>query len=463
MRRAFAAAFFVLYVAGCTTGPWHDPMGVMLDREAGYSQRRAAGDQARRQIPRDPRRIEALQKILWQRGYPFWQKRQAVDDLIAYDERAFRDALLRRFGMLRNRQTIEYIFQIVSKQQWRDFTRVAVRNYERIVHGVADKDRTERLVIQNLNPDKTLEQVVFEVFANDEDAMTYKEQVAAWQLLVRLTGHKRLIEMIKAAPAKTPLVIDMQAGASELGVLPRHREDVLWLQYLRDPSRRGFWDRAAAVVRRLSDEQKDDLQLRHLPVLVQLDTTQLASSRRQLIAKIDPALRQADRYMIGPTYDGPMRDWPQDFFHYVDRLCWGDLVTIDMLMLAVHAPAVARKLFTQGDRDRSDPSTEYGGIIERTDEQFAARPYEPRYRKHDLKFIPSDKMIKQLYTSLAHYHFHAQRYKNRNYSGPGEGDLRLADRLGMNFLVFTFIDHDRLNVDYCQRGRIVIDLGTIRR
>ena len=72
-------------------------------------------------------------------------------------------------------------------------------------------------------------------------------------------------------------------------------------------------------------------------------------------------------------------------------------------------------------------------------------------------------MILHLYTAIAHYHFHAQQHKNAAYAGPGDGDLALADRLHFNFLVFTYIDANRLNADLYLPGATIIDLGTIRR
>ena len=158
-----------------------------------------------------------------------------------------------------------------------------------------------------------------------------------------------------------------------------------------------------------------------------------------------------------------MRDWPQEFYKWSEQLCWADLATINVMRRAVRDQAVAAALFAQADRDLRDVSTEYGGLLKVADGRFTVKGYEPRFRAHDLKFIPSDKMITDLYASVAHYHFHAQRLKNARYAGPGEGDLRLAERINANYLVFTFIDRDRLNVDYYQRGRIVIDLGTIAR
>ena len=110
-----------------------------------------------------------------------------------------------------------------------------------------------------------------------------------------------------------------------------------------------------------------------------------------------------------------------------------------------------------------DSTTEHGGVLLHLGHRFLAQGFEPMYRRHDLKYVPSNEMIGQLYFGVAHYHFHAQRYKNTRFAGPGEGDLKLARSLNANYLVFTFIDRNRLNVDYYQRGRIVVDLGTVKR
>jgi hypothetical protein len=84
-------------------------------------------------------------------------------------------------------------------------------------------------------------------------------------------------------------------------------------------------------------------------------------------------------------------------------------------------------------------------------------------RAHDLKFLAPQALIDRVYTGLAHYHFHAQEYKNTNHAGPGIGDMEFAKRLNFNCLVFTFVERDRLNVDYYQPNGAVVDLGTLER
>ena len=72
-------------------------------------------------------------------------------------------------------------------------------------------------------------------------------------------------------------------------------------------------------------------------------------------------------------------------------------------------------------------------------------------------------MLDAAYTSLFHFHLHVQRYRNADYAGPGFGDVNYADNTRANCLVFTFVSKDAMNVDYYRHGRVLVDLGEIRR
>src|SRR5690606_29125265 len=102
------------------------------------------------------------------------------------------------------------------------------------------------------------------------EKVSESQRIAAWELLGRIGDPEKLIGYLNAAPASDALVADLKAAAAELHALPSNREGVLWLQYLRKPEQKAFWDAAAAVVARLSPEQRRGLQLRHMAVLVRL-------------------------------------------------------------------------------------------------------------------------------------------------------------------------------------------------
>ena len=461
------ATLFLLNILGSCSGSggqrYADPIEVMVDRNAGYEQRRAAAEQARRETPGDPRRIKALNRILWQRRYPAWQRCDAIDELVEHDEPAFRASLQRRFGLLRNWDTINHIFDLAVRNQWDDFTPVAVVNYARKAHGIADLNRPERRVIGQLNPGKTVEQVLFEVFANADDRMSHRDQVAAWELLVRLTDPPTLADRLAAAPPHTPLVVDLKAAVAELHVVPRHREGVLWLQSLRHREQMAYWNLAAETVDRLTASQRRGLDLRHLPALTKADSDLLGSTQAELTRQIDALTRSTPRHMDGSRFDGPKDDSPHTIAASNENLAWADLVTMALILRAMQDPSLIEELFRQAERDRQDTSTEYGGVLDSEGGKFLALAYPPMVRRHDRKFVPSQEMIQRMYTGIAHYHFHAQQTKNARYAVPGEGDLKFANRLGATCLVFTSIDENRLNVDYYQPGRVIVDLGTVHR
>lgn len=443
-----AVALFVaaLLLTACTPRQGNDPLAKMLDREADPTHRLVAAVQARRQLADDPTRIAALNELVWHLGHPDALRIEAVDQLIEHDDVAFRRNLSRKIGRVQDWQVLEHIFDQVVARQWRDVTSTIVRHYALKAYGFTDQQRPERRVIAQLNPGKSVEQVVFEIFADADGTVPVTHRVAAWHLLARLhgPGQGRLLELLAQAPATTPLVIDLQSAATELHVLPTNREGIVWLSYLRDRSQSAYWQAARARVAQLTPEQRRGLALRHLAPLLLADESILAESRTGLVARLGRRIAA--------------------FETVADRLAWADLLTLDLLWQALHSPPVVAALFGQADADLLDTASEHGGVLHGGPQQWRVTSYQPTLRRHDRQFVPPNEMIRHLYAAaLGHYHFHAQTHHNQDFARPGGGDLKTAARLHFNFLVCTFIDRDQLNIDYYQPGGIAIDLGSIQR
>jgi len=477
----------VLLIAGCSSGPKHyeNPAAVIKDRQSWPEHRMDALHQMAHEakdaeavlasVSKDSPEAEAakktiesyfvtLQDLVWTRGYSTAEREYAINELLRIDEEDFRRKLRRRIVLIQNWNTLDYLFKVAAERQWDDFNPILVRQYARPVRGMSEMERPERKVIEQLNPDKTIEQVVFEVFVNTDDNTNTSEQSAAWQLLCRITDQDRLIELLADAPENSALIIDLKAAARDIKALPHTVPELAWLMYLRDLSRRDYWNAMKTVVAQLNDSQRSGLSLRHMVPLMTCEPSVRQASRSSLIRRIEGELSVSRHYLRGPEYDGPMRDYPQRFKEAEEELCWGDLLTITVLFKAMRAPNVKNILFQQGDKDVQDESTEYGGRIYLDDNgDYQAKGYKPQMRVHDLKYISSDELIEALYTSLAHYHFHAQRHRNADYAGPGIGDLKFAKRHRFNCLIFTFIRENRLNVDYYLPNGSVVDLGSIDR
>ena len=444
----------------CVPQGFDDPITVMLDREADDRFRRQAAEQAQTLGPQNKRYIQALNQLLWEPGYSQWQRRYAVDRLVEFDEVRFRQTLARRITAIPSWDTRRYIFDLAINREWTDFTAPAVQSYAQTVTGVPDHDRPERAVITFCNPGRSIEQAVAQVFVNASGDVSQTQQVAAWEFLNRLVDRAALIQQLEQAPPTSPLIIDIKASWTQLHTLPRNREGVLWLAYLRDPARQAVWNHLAAVAGGLNPEQLQGLELRHLPVLRRLDATVMAMDDNTLKQRVR-ALIEPERLDYPPS--GVAR--PASGAGEINSgwLCWADWAVIDLIARSLQSRGLVQALFAQADADFNDKKSEHGGVLDWQDGEIVAHSYEPMMRRHDRIFYPSPKMVEHLYTAVAHYHFHAQEYDNGEFAKPGRGDLELANRMNFNGLIFTFVSRDRLRVSYYQPNGAVVDLGVIVR
>lgn len=463
--RTLVLCMLVVMLAGavsCTPKEYVDPIPVILDRQKGFDARRKAAAQAEREMLDDPRRLAALMKLVWEWGYPPWQRQYAIDQLLIHDKE-FVGKLKRRIILLRDWPTRKYVFDMAVQRGWDDFTPTLVRAYAQPVTGMTEEERPERGAIQKLNPDRSVEDVIFEVFANADSGYDSRHQTAAWALLNRLCDRETLMGYLRAAPDSNPLVTDLRATAVELNTLPVNREGVLRMMYLREPSQRNFWKKVRTVVGKLDDIQRRGLELRHIPVLVKCEPEMLRLTRSELVSRIEQRLQSHQHYVDGPNFDGQLSDHPQRFAQWRDALMWADLLTIEFAQVLLEDELLVAELFRQADQDLNDKTTEHGGVIDMEQMGPRARTYEPMAYVNDWKFVPSQKMVQDLYTGLFHFHFHAQDDRNGDHAGPGRGDMTMADNLRVNALVLTFIAPTKMNVDYYQPGKVVVDLGSIYR
>jgi hypothetical protein len=453
-------------IVACAPRPYADPVAVMLDREADDRMRRRAVEQTQQTLGADPRRVEALQRLVIEPGYPVWLREHAVEELTHIDEASFRGFLRKNLHRISGQDTLTYVLERAVQGKWVDLTPAIVRRCaDPVAPGVSDAERPERRALEQLHEGRDAASLVWSMFIDDGKLASPGERVAAWVLLNRLWDPMQLRARLREAPASSALVVDLKACQEELGILPEHVEGVLRLVSLRDASQRAFWDRAAIAVSRLRDDQRAGLELRHLPILLRLSESQPAADREQLLTRLRDRLRSRQNHLLGSQVDFAGTRQPQLLQDWAAKLSWGDLVTIELLLGCLEDPSFVAAMFEQAQADRRDTLSEHGGVldIDEATRRPIARSYAPLAAQSDQKFLPSPRMIEDVYTAVAHYHFHAQQYHHSDYAGPGSGDIALAERLGFHGLVLTFVDRDRLNVDYYQPGGVTIDLGTLRR
>lgn len=370
---------------------------------------------------------------------------------------------------------------------WQDQTASLVRSYARKVPVPPDEDRPERDALLALHPGKDLTAIVFDVFVRPSengapkipDDSAEKSRQAAWDLMGRIDPDgARRTALASGEASNDPSIKEINKCARDLGVVPITGSELAWLHGLADEKDKRnviWWNAATQAVGTLRADQKAGLQLRHIePVrwAAVNHSEWAAASREQLLAELNTRLA-ARRIWLKTEGLGVMeeksKETPKD---WEAKFVWGDLLAVLVLDEAIRRPGVIAELFKQAAMDQADTTTEYGGVLWAAEQggvetekggKFAVRGYQPRttQRKDDRTFMAPEEMFTDSGRSLAHYHFHVQTANNRDYAGPGRGDLEYAANHGRNCIVLTSVREGAMDADYYVRGGIVIDLGEI--
>lgn len=414
---------------------------------------------------------KTLHRMMFVPGYTIDARQAAFDRLLAAEP----DELKRTLKLHFPRMALDVVdwrrrvCDLIVDHQWNDLTPALIDSWSRPIGYIDDLERAEYRALTRMYGEAEVIDVLFTTFESTTRVAQQGMRVRCWGLLHRLGHRDRLLQLVvDATPESSDLMLlDLQAGMRDLGVTPTNREEILWLRKLRQPEHAGFWNEMMDAAAALDPARRGRLDLRDAAILVAAhrhDPEAIAMSDAQLYADIDGRVRQARHYSRGSAvYDVSSRT--RDRLHeHRDALTWGDLLAMRMALKAFEVPQVRAHLFDYADRDRADETTEYGGVLSLDAQgRFEVLEFPPTIRQHDAKFIASQAMFDHAYTSLFHFHYHAQRTNNMSYAGPGEGDAAYADATRANCLVLTFIDIDRLNVDFYRHGLVQVDLGTITR
>lgn len=465
----FALIGAVMVTSGCR-GPreFEDPIAAMTDPRLASRENFAAMEQARIKFPDDPARIEQLKEIVSGPSYSIEFRAAAWHQLEEHNPAQAKDVLEYRLPTHPAWGFVEWGCQLIADRGWVEMTPSLVRSLYRPCPVFEDETRPERLTLQQLHPGEDIREIVFDVVIARPDNVVHAQwRLAAWELLNRLGDPGLWQDRLASLDTDDPMLIDLRSGYVELGVIARTREEVLWLQDLRQEKYNDWWNACRAMVASLSAEKKQDLRLRHLPVLMRIAEVHpdwLGLSTESLLA--DLQVRWQGRSHFHPESimsASTLNTGPQSLREWGPRLSWADLLCVRLADAMVFDPAMNTSLFPQAQRDREDTSTEYGGLLDYVDGQPRAILYPPLQRSHDQKYYAPGSMVDAGHRAPFHYHFHVQEVRNTEFAGPGGGDLEYANSMAINGLVFTSVGEGKLNADFYTEGRIVIDLGTLER
>ena len=442
-----------------------DPFATLS--QPGEGPRRLLGAMVALDSHPDEKYLDALTELLWIPGYTVASRRQAFDRLLEYDEQRLKRTIRRRLPSIGARLWQEQLCGLIVEHGWVDLSPALVSAWARMIPYVDDFARVEYDALVELYGSR--EGVVDAVFELLVESRSPTLRTRCWELLYRIGYHQRLIALLEAhaVDPDDAMLADLRAAALDLGVVPRNREEILWVRKLRDPSRAEFWSQATLAVQSLSQARRMELELRDLPIVVAAsihDPELLRAEKQTLYDRLAERLAGRRKYIDSGRYQGFPGSYDQYLAAHRSVFTWGDLAAMTLALRALDVPQVARHLRAYAEDDRLDKTTEYGGVI-RLDSagRFEVVEFRPKFRTADNRFVASQAMLDSAYTAVFHFHFHAQKYDNRHYAAPGIGDLNYAENLRANCLVFSFVNEDTMNMDYYRHTRVIVDLGEVVR
>jgi hypothetical protein len=412
---------------------------------------------------------DVLHDMVWRPGYSALVRMAAVQRLHVLEPDQLARTIRQHLSRLGDSQWHRTLCAWIAQEKWKELTPALVSSWGPFRPMVPDSERPEYLAIVAIHGQEHVEDVVLELLGTSTRVSQQGLRTRCWGLLNRIGARDELIDLLKRGDfgERDAFMADMVAAYQELGVVPRNREEILWVRKLRTAGYQTYWSQIAAALGDMDPARRDHLQLRdlavavaahrHRPKLLNASMTSLRSNLQERLGRV-VTYRRTDG--VG-WKGGGVRDRLEQ---HIAELTWGDLVAMTLAMDAMDVTQVRSHLFDYADRDHLDQSTEYGGIIALDDQgRYEILEFLPRIRHHDSRFNAPQAMLDAGYAALFHFHFHAQDHRNAANAGPGFGDEQYADNLRANCLVLTFVDDDVLNLDYYRHDGVEVDLGTIRR
>ncbi len=428
----------------------------------------------------------AMKELAWALDTPEAVRAKALEAIL-WDDDDEADSIKLIQQMLPTepgRMPVAVMATAAAEHHWTQCIPALVRSLARPIEAMPITDRSEYKALQQVQPDRSVEQVVLAVFLDPQTDpgpaglhLDMRTREAAWNLLGQLHPSTR----DRAALLETTLPADDQGRTilqqlrllyHDLHVLPRTGEELRWALNLieeKDTYLATWWQQThqatTDIITREPDMELTMASLEPIRFASIHHADWLTQSRDQLVAQLDARLDIRQHYARMKSIRGTPTALAERFSLVRDTITWPQTLELLVLDDALHEPAVIADLFAAARKDHNDHTTEHGGVLYWNESQnrWAVRIFPPRgsSRGDDRQFIAPRDMIESTPTALAHFHFHVATWRNRDYAGPSPGDMDYAARFGRLCVVFTSLSDHAFDVDAYDPLGLVVDLGQL--
>ena len=465
----FASMVVVCAISACAVSAGKDPMKSLSNPGSLPVVQVAAMEKL--DLEPSPEYISALKRIMWQPGFAESTRLEAFVRLVKLDEPGLKEILRLQLPKLMALAWRQKLCELIVEHHWVDMTPTLVRAWSVPMAAwiEQDKDRPERIAIEQLNGKDQLTDLLVKMLVESNPITEANLRLRCWEMLQKIGQKERLVKLLADASVKPDdrLLSNLRSCAGELGIVPTTMEEILWLQALLETKNIAFWAQAKAATMQLPPDVRAKLEIRELPIAVAVSTFKpelLSKTPAELYQLVDARRQAKGSRIVSPSFEGYGGDHTENLYEMRNKLSWGDLASMAIAMEIFDSPILCQQIFDLADRDMADRDTEFGGVIRmKSDGKPSIEEMKPRVQGNDLRYEASQKMFDNAYTGLFHFHLHCQSYDNMQYAGPHLGDFAYAESTRANCLVFSFVSRKELNVDFYRHGPMVVDLGCIAR
>jgi hypothetical protein len=466
---AIALSAVLAALAACAGGPETiDNPASVLTQTGLPKERYAAAIEAARAKGADDATRAALRRMVVADGFGVPSREQAFRFLLEVDRAGLVDALTNGLPRMSSLEWRRRVCELIADAGLVELVPTLIRAWANPVVGLdGDGPRPERVALGRLVGEERVGATLVATMRESSPTTQANLRARCWELLMK-TGDEGRLRALLADPEATrgdAMLTDLARVANELGVLPTTREEILWARDLCRPERQAFFESAREALAKMPVARRNALEIRAVPLAVACARNRpelLAADEAELAAAIE---RRIDgRRKASPDFTGYGSGFSETFYDARAKLLWTDLAAMTLALDLLDTPALRLHLFEVADRDREDRATEYGGVIALDSSgRGEFLEFAPRVKAGDVRYESPQALFDALYTGLLHVHFHAQRYDNSDYAGPHLGDFAFAEETRCSGIVLAFLGPDELGVDFYRHGRVVVDLGAIRR
>jgi len=156
-------------------------------------------------------------------------------------------------------------------------------------------------------------------------------------------------------------------------------------------------------------------------------------------------------------------DFSDQLSKHVDSLSMADLWNLLIVNEMISRPRVQMALKQMADRDMTDTSGAWGGLIFYENGQAEAKlyPADTSAGADDLSYRPSAQLLKDGRASLCRFFGHFDKVNNAGRAGPTGDELRRAAEENAYGLVLTRVTADSFCAHYFNPKGLVISLGVL--